>query len=189
MLQSFPLPRVQLSQDWGLQIISLLIFHIIQYLRLVVKMPRWNSNLLKKCWSVERTVAVAGMTPVQWPKLLGDSLSPRITSLAKTCLGVGSQQCGRSQRKKFLFIVHVDATVSLRELNIRWITGIVDNLNDHRDITGTNATSFSLFYCHHGVPRPLELGEFSLANDPGRQLFKDRFQVHGFSFLDDYLDK
>ena len=28
----------------------------------------------------------------------------------------------------------------------------------------------------------------TMANDPGRQLFKDQVQIHGFSFLDDYLD-
>ena len=28
----------------------------------------------------------------------------------------------------------------------------------------------------------------TMANDPGRQLFKDQVQMHGFSFLDDYLD-
>lgn len=28
----------------------------------------------------------------------------------------------------------------------------------------------------------------NMANDPGRQLFKDQVQTHGFSFLDDYLD-
>ena len=28
----------------------------------------------------------------------------------------------------------------------------------------------------------------TMANDPGRQLFKDQVQTHGFSFLDDYLD-
>ena len=28
----------------------------------------------------------------------------------------------------------------------------------------------------------------AMATDPGRQLFKDQVQTHGFSFLDDYLD-
>ena len=28
----------------------------------------------------------------------------------------------------------------------------------------------------------------TMANDPGRQLFKDQVQIHGISFLVDYLD-
>ena len=28
----------------------------------------------------------------------------------------------------------------------------------------------------------------TMATDPGRALFKEQVQMHGFSFLDDYLD-
>lgn len=28
----------------------------------------------------------------------------------------------------------------------------------------------------------------TMASDPGRQLFKDQVQMHGFLFLEDYLD-
>jgi hypothetical protein len=29
---------------------------------------------------------------------------------------------------------------------------------------------------------------FTMVNDPGRQLFQDQIQTHGFLFLNDYLD-